>query len=76
MKWENCDGCFNWNAKLRRWNSSEDSALREQRERWDQLNLHALKDLTYGQFVCNKVKDVFPWLADNLNPEAVPPGES
>lgn len=37
----------------------------EGHERWDGLNLRELpKDMTYGDFVWNKVKDVFPDLAE------------
>jgi isopenicillin N synthase-like dioxygenase len=44
-------------------------AGREQNVRWDNLNLHTLSDNTYGQFVWNKIRNVFPWLAGEAGNE-------
>lgn len=45
------------------WRQVEHEA-RSKHARWDQLNLHDLEsELTYGQFVWSKIRNVFPWLA-------------
>ncbi len=47
------------------WSPSEHSS-RDRAERWDSLSLHKLaNELSYGEFVWRKVKDVFPQLAQS-----------
>lgn len=59
----------NWQAKLTPiqddllYNAKERYAPKVQMQRWDGLDLSRLGQMTYGEFVWNKIKDVFPWLA-------------
>jgi isopenicillin N synthase-like dioxygenase len=48
----------------------EHLALRAQHDRWDRLKLHDLGTFSYGQFVWQKIRYVFPWLADLVASEA------
>ena len=44
-------------------------AQEEVEERWDSLDLHKLKGLTYGEFVWSKISKVFPSLAEQVTQE-------
>jgi len=57
----------NWNASLtpiqEPISKPQNTINQESSKRWDNLDLHALENTTYGDFVWNKISKVFPDLA-------------